>query len=44
MINLAVWWLEKPASLSAVQMGEILYQTLHHQEPPGGTWQGSDAG
>ena len=44
LTNLAVWWLEKPAPLSALQMGEILYQTLHHQEPPGGTWQGSDAG
>ena len=42
--SLAVWWLEKPAALTALQMGEILYQTLHHQEPPSGTWQGSSSG
>jgi len=44
MTSLAVWWLEKPAPLSALQMGEILYQSLHHQEPPGGTWQGIASG
>lgn len=39
LISLARWWLENLTSLTDIQMGGILYKTLHHQEPPGGTWQ-----
>lgn len=43
MLHLAVWWLENPNHLTAVQMGGILYQTLHHQEAPGGSWLGNSS-
>lgn len=39
LTSLATWWLETSAQKNAVQMATILYQTLHHREPPGGTWQ-----
>lgn len=39
MISLATWWLETSSLDTAVQMAKILYQTLHHREPPGGSWQ-----
>jgi len=39
MVRLAVWWLENEKPYTAMQMAVLLYQTLHHREPPGGIWQ-----
>ena len=38
VLNLAIWWLEMPNEYTPVQMGGIVYRTLHHREPPAGTW------
>ena len=38
--SLAIWWLENSFPYTSMQMAGILYQTLHHREPPGGIWQG----
>jgi AcrR family transcriptional regulator len=39
LVSLAIWWLETPNEYTPLQMGEIIYRTLHHREPPAGTWQ-----
>jgi len=38
-VRLAVWWLENNKPYTAMQMGVLLYQTLHHREPPAGIWE-----
>ena len=38
-VRLAVWWLENNEPYTAMQMGVLLYQTLHHREPPAGVWE-----
>ena len=38
-VRLAVWWLETNQPYTAMQMGVLLYQTLHHREPPAGIWE-----
>ena len=42
--SLAIWWLENAFPYTSMQMAGILYQTLHHREPPGGVWQGGVSG
>ncbi len=39
-LSLVVWWLENDIPYTPMQIGGILYRTLLHREPPGGTWQG----
>lgn len=38
-VRLAVWWLENNKPYTAMQMSVLLYQTLHHREPPAGVWE-----
>lgn len=38
VLSLAIWWLETPNEHTPLQMGGIIYRTLHHREPPVGTW------
>jgi AcrR family transcriptional regulator len=33
-ISLAVWWLETPNEYMPKQIADMLYETLHHQNPP----------
>jgi AcrR family transcriptional regulator len=36
IVSLAYWWLETPNEYTAKDLASIIYQTLHHQEPPSG--------
>ena len=34
ILSLAIWWLETPNSYTPAQMAAMLYQALHHRQPP----------
>ena len=34
LFSLILWWLESNSDTSAVEMAAILYNTLHHRQPP----------
>ena len=34
LLSLATWWLETPNDYTAQQLAALLYQTLHHRQPP----------
>ena len=38
-VHLGVWWLENNQPYTAMQMGVLLYQTLHHRDPPARIWE-----